>query len=158
MKEQDLYWLAGFLEGEGSFLAGPPSCPNMPSISAVTTDEDVASKAAKLLGKSYWRISEKRSEENGWKTPFVTRIRGKKAVDIMIKLRPLMGERRQSQIDKAVKSYNGSYYKLDAETVKSIKTLLARGFTQTSVAKKFGICRETVNKIHNKKIWTEVEL
>ena len=28
----ELHWLAGLLEGEGSFMAGPPSSPGLPII------------------------------------------------------------------------------------------------------------------------------
>jgi hypothetical protein len=41
-QQETLIWLAGILEGEGSFMKGPPSSPNRPVISMVTTDIDVA--------------------------------------------------------------------------------------------------------------------
>jgi hypothetical protein len=37
----EFHWLAGWLEGEGSFLAPPPSDPRRPRISATTRDQDV---------------------------------------------------------------------------------------------------------------------
>jgi hypothetical protein len=30
IEESDLHWRAGLLEGEGGFLAGPPSAPRSP--------------------------------------------------------------------------------------------------------------------------------
>ena len=49
MKETDLTWLAGLLEGEGSFLKAPPSDPNCPRISLEMTDKDVVERAALLM-------------------------------------------------------------------------------------------------------------
>ncbi len=37
----ELHWLAGLLEGEGSFMVGPPSDPRRPAIAVQMTDEDV---------------------------------------------------------------------------------------------------------------------
>lgn len=49
--EHDRYWLAGLLEGEGSFLKGPPSAPRYPVLSLQMTDEDVVARVAAMLGR-----------------------------------------------------------------------------------------------------------
>jgi hypothetical protein len=49
--EFELYWLAGLLEGEGSFVKGPPSRPNCPIVQLAMTDGDVVERAARLLGR-----------------------------------------------------------------------------------------------------------
>ena len=53
MIARDLYWLAGLLEGEGSFMRGPPSRPNMPAIAIQMTDEDVIQRVAQLWAVCY---------------------------------------------------------------------------------------------------------
>jgi hypothetical protein len=42
----ELAWLAGLLEGEGSFMPGPPSNPRMPIICLAMNDEDVMARRA----------------------------------------------------------------------------------------------------------------
>ena len=37
----EIAWLAGLLEGEGSFMPGPPSNPRMPIICLAMNDADV---------------------------------------------------------------------------------------------------------------------
>lgn len=48
----DLYWLAGILEGEGSFMKGPPSAPNSPVVSCNMTDLDVIEKISKIFNRT----------------------------------------------------------------------------------------------------------
>lgn len=106
MDDKDLYWLAGLLEGEGSFLAPVPSSPRLPIIQVSMTDEDVIARVAALWGKAAYRArSDSRSAERGWKTPYAVQLRGSKAVHLMRLLRPLMGLRRQAQIDRALSGY-----------------------------------------------------
>ena len=95
-----LCWLAGLLEGEGSFLAGPPSMPNSPAIVLAMTDDDIVDRVATIFGNAVFRTD--RGHERGWKPAFITRIRGGRAAQWMTDLRPLMGERRQAQIDRAL--------------------------------------------------------
>ena len=153
MEKCELYWLAGLLEGEGSFYPGPPSSPNLPILSVSMTDEDVIAKVASLLGVTY-NLQKSRHEK--WKESYCAKVKGRTAVELMKKLKPLMGERRQSQIDKALISYDGKYSKLNEERVLQIKRDLSSGLTQKAVGLKHGVSRETVNKIKNEKIWKEV--
>lgn len=98
--ETELYWLAGLLEGEGSFLAGPPSSPNCPRIQLPMTDRDVVEHAACLFDRPVWRSD--RGRELGFKPVFLTSVKGAAAIRLMTALRPVMGERRRSQIDHAL--------------------------------------------------------
>lgn len=151
--ECDLVWLAGYLEGEGSFMRGSPSQPNLPVIQVMATDEDVILRVANMFGTACQKI---KSRSQKWKQAYSTRLRGKKAVNFMMSLKPLMGKRRQQQIEKALASYNAKSYKLTEDIVKQIKIALQQGKKQGVVAKEFGLRRETVNKINCGKFWSDV--
>jgi hypothetical protein len=99
---EDLCWLAGLLEGEGSFVAGPPSAPRSPAVQIWMTDRDVMDRVGALLGVAVMVVPSRRA---GWRTAYSVRMRGSRAVLWMHLLRPLMGERRRKQIDQAVASY-----------------------------------------------------
>ena len=99
---RDLHWLAGLLEGEGSFLAGPPSAPRYPVVALQMTDEDVVARVARMFGRKVGRWQSGNAREQ---PVFLVRITGAKAVAWMTALHPLMGDRRRMQIDRALASY-----------------------------------------------------
>lgn len=102
MTDLDLAWLAGLLEGEGSFQRGVPSKPTQPRVMLNMTDEDVVTRAARVMGVvSVVRVR----VQPGRKPVFQIALRGARAVALMQLLRPLMGQRRQRQIDEAVACY-----------------------------------------------------
>lgn len=103
MTDAELCWLAGLLEGEGSFCKGPPSRPNSLQVSLQMTDEDVVARAANLFGVAYSRGTPKKK---AWKYTYRTLLRGYPAAALMKQLRPMMGQRRQGQIDRALASYD----------------------------------------------------
>jgi hypothetical protein len=47
----ELHWLAGLLEGEGSFMPGPPSNSRMPIIAVAMNDADVMSRLGRIFGR-----------------------------------------------------------------------------------------------------------
>lgn len=98
--ELRIYWLAGLLEGEASFLAPPPSKPGRPIFRLPMTDRDIVERAAKLFGRAV--TTSHRGRDRGWKPVSITAIQGAAAVYWMRLLRPLMGEQRRSQIDRAL--------------------------------------------------------
>jgi len=98
-----LHWLAGLLEGEGSFLKPPPSSPNSVVISLQMTDEDIVSRVSSIFGVKYHRIVPKNT---AWKDSFSIVLRGVKAMELMKRLQPLMGSRRQKQIQDALGRYD----------------------------------------------------
>jgi hypothetical protein len=70
------------------------------------TDSDVVERAAKLLGAaSRHQHQPARYAEKGWKPVFIVGVRGARAVEVMRDLYPLMGQRRQAQIDRALATY-----------------------------------------------------
>jgi hypothetical protein len=102
MDDKDFYWLVGLLEGEGTFLKSPPSKKNCISIQLQMTDEDIIKKAAILFDVSYCLCKPKKKHH---KVSFKFSVRGSKAEEWMKKLKPLMGERRQNQIENALSQY-----------------------------------------------------
>ncbi len=97
---ESLYWLAGLLEGEGSFLKGPPSSPRCPIVHLPMTDQDVVERAARLFGRSVTPWDRRSTPPR--RRVFFTRVKGAPAAMVMRRLHPLMGSRRQAQIDVAL--------------------------------------------------------
>lgn len=133
----DLHWLAGLLEGEGSFLKGPPSAPRHPVLALQMTDEDVVARVAAMFGRkvSCWQPREAR-----WQRTFVVRVTGAKAAAWMTALRPLMARRRQGQIDRALASYEPRPSALlDDGSARAALALLQSGGSVREVARRFGV-------------------
>jgi hypothetical protein len=95
-------WLAGWLEGEGSFVAPPPSDPRRPRIAGVTSDHDVVVEVARLLAVTPTSTDQNRTQTQGWSPTWRVLKRGQGAVRLMQALKPLMGRRRTEQIDEAL--------------------------------------------------------
>lgn len=135
--ERDLHWLAGLLEGEGSFMRGSPSKPHLPSIQCAMIDQDVVARAADILGCGVTTVSPRQSH---WKESYAIRVRGAAAVEWMTALRPLLGTRRKAQIDRAIATYeNHSNRRLDDAAASKALELLAGGSSVREVAERFGV-------------------
>ena len=136
ISERDLCWLAGLIEGEGTFLAGPPSAPRTPAIQVSMVDRDVVERAGSLLEGSVQVV---RSRRANWRTAYCVRIRGIRAVLWMRRLRPLMGTRRQKQIDRALAGYGPDPRRVldDARAADALRRLSA-GESVKQVADRFG--------------------
>jgi len=148
MHRDDLLWLAGLLEGEGSFMKGPPSRPHIPAISISMTDEDVIERVGQLL-QAKPTVS-KRGANRGWKPAYIVCLRGSRALELMKELRPLMGRRRQSQIDAAVASYRrkpNPTYKLTQGEVLVIRRRADAGEELRVIAKDYGVDHSLVWRI-----------
>ena len=99
----DLFWLVGLIEGEGTFDGGPPA-DRPPAIAVVMTDRDVIDRVARLWDRGTIRQRPRLSQ---YKDPFATRIRGARAAEWMRLLYPLLGERRQARIVRALAGFEG---------------------------------------------------
>jgi hypothetical protein len=133
----DLHWLAGLLEGEGSFMAGPPSSPGLPVVAVNMTDEDVMARLGRIFERKVHLI---RPRNARWQTSYQVRAHGRDAVRWMILLRPLMGVRRQAQIDRALASYAPRPVALlSDETARAALAALTTGDTVKEVAARFGV-------------------
>jgi hypothetical protein len=142
LSPQQLHWLAGLLEGEGSFLKPPPSSPNNISVTVQMTDEDVIARVAGLIDASCHKC-----DGRGYKPTFRTTISGRRACDLMLRLRPLMGTRRQGQIDAALAKHNPRRRILSVGTRQEIVAEFTGGDKATDIAEKHGIAREHVYRI-----------
>lgn len=105
MTEAEVAWLAGFLEGEGTFYI--KSQPNrnyrIPTIKVGGCDKDVIERAAKLLGSESLQFERRRQEH--WKDQWKVQVYGKRAVGIMQQVLPLMGERRATKIKEVISAW-----------------------------------------------------
>jgi hypothetical protein len=133
----DLHWLAGLLEGEGSFLKGPPSAPRHPILALQMTDEDVVARVAAMFGR---RASGWQPREARWQRTFMVRVTGAKAVAWMTALHPLMGQRRREQIDRALASYEPrTSTLLDDRSAREALARLRSGSSVREVAAHYGV-------------------
>ena len=137
-------WLAGYLEGEGSFVKGPPSAPNSPRITVQSTDEDVIQMVAALFGRAYFRP---RSSQPHFKQCFATHIKGAAAIDLMILLRPYMGSRRQESIDAAIASGAALRTPLTPRQCRDVRDRHAAGESLRSLGRRFDVSHETIRRI-----------
>ena len=94
----DLIWLAGLLEGEGTFDLHRQKYPR---IRLGMTDRDVVGRAASLMGSGI-RMS---IPLDGTRTMFHTEISGARAAEIMRTLLPQMGARRSGKIGQILGGY-----------------------------------------------------
>lgn len=105
-------------------------------------------RVAALWGVAYHEVRQQRSHLMGWKPNYYVHLRGKPAAELMERLLPSMGERRQLQIRRALASYNPYLrYKLRPEQIAEIRKLLAEGWTHTAIALKYSVDRSTVSHI-----------
>ena len=155
VKYEELTWLAGLLEGEGSFMRGPPSEPNRVRISVDMTDEDVIRKVAVLMEASYVECGKDRRNTK-WKPYFRVMVRGNKAARLMRLVFPLLYSRRQAQIDRALLGFiaresGDNARKLSEDDVRMIRR---RPDEKAAVlSREFGISRAQVRRIRDNKSW-----
>ena len=132
----DLCWLAGLLEGEGTFIAGPPSAPRTPAIQVSMADRDIIERVATLLDCAVTVVPARR---DGWRTAYSVRVRGPRAVEWMRRLGPFLGKRRQGQIDRAIACYAPDPTRLlDDDRAAEALERLCRGESVKEVAERFG--------------------
>ena len=94
--EKEIYYIAGLLEGEGSFCAQTNNHGyRYISIKVKMTDYDIIKWVA-----DKWEVNIYKEEfENHWKTAYIAQLRRKKeCLELMNMILPLMGERRQGRI------------------------------------------------------------
>jgi len=159
MKDSDKYWLAGILEGEGSFSAGPPSQPNQPRIQIQMSDKDIIERVADLFGVNY--IHEAVPEKENWSTTYKVEVKGGPAMELMNLLKPLMGRRRTQQIEDALASYDEkklseAHSDYSRERVERAWKLIQEGERLIDVSKRLNMKYQFVRDLNTGRTWTTV--
>jgi len=114
------------------------------------TDKDVIERVSRLLGAGIYVVPTAR-RNSVWKPSYRVILRSNRAVQLMLQLKPLMGMRRQQQIEAAIAARNAalstrrrSNYKLTPAQRRSIAERLDNGERAVDLAAEFGIAREYV--------------
>lgn len=161
MKNSDLYWLAGLLEGEGCFRF---SDSNSPVVTVHMTDRDVVGRASLLLGGT---LRGPYTREGNRKPQWKVTICGDRAMTMMRTLCPLMGSRRAAKITEILKlaenrkgrpkgEFNHKA-KLRSEWILLIRELCKRGVYQTELAKLCGVSNVTIFDVANGRTWKHIK-
>jgi hypothetical protein len=135
-------WLAGLLEGEGTFLRPAPSNPRSPIISCRMTDLDVVELVAAAFGTSV-----QANDKGHFRTEYAATIRGSRAAELMGLLRPMLSARRRAAIDRALKDYSPPAHKLSFDLAEEIRRRHADGETVSSLARRFNVARQSIHPI-----------
>jgi hypothetical protein len=118
-------------------MTGPPSSPGLPVLAVSMTDHDVMSRLGRIFDR---KVHVVRPRNVRWQTSYQVRVHGREAVRWMRLLRPLMGARRQAQIDRALASYAPRPVALLTDvTARAALDALAGAATVKSVADRFGV-------------------
>ena len=119
MEPEDLAWVAGLLEGEGSFTLRKS---NVPKIHCQMTDEDVLLKLQeKCGGKIYFSERTEEQRAKNWKDSWTWNLQGRPAADLMRELMPHMGKRRSEKIKEILSIYSKHRLKIDGERERQLK-------------------------------------
>lgn len=106
LSEANCAWLAGLLEGEGYFGTVNSRVKGKvyryPRVGVTMTDRDVVERVAALFGTSVGTV---KPGPQSRLTSYRFTLVGSRAADLMRRLRPWLGRRRQSQIDAALGEY-----------------------------------------------------
>jgi hypothetical protein len=139
-----LSYLAGLLEGEGSFQKPCPS-KRGPAVALEMTDRDVVQLAADLLEV---QVFPNRARQVGYKDSFVCRLRGGSAADLMQTLSTRLGERRNEQISRALANWQPTRQRrwLATEIAEMVR-LRAAGQTPSLIAAHYGVQSKRVSDL-----------
>lgn len=144
MDKHDIYWVAGLLEGEGSFTS---KANKFPRVTCEMTDEDVIKKLHSLLGGQLYKPTKRQSH---WKQSWQwTYVKSHEAAAFMQKIYPYMGERRKKQIDNTLKKWHQYQKQLKEKELHYLaagKYYKRHSVSLRAVAKKYNIAAETVRK------------
>ena len=103
ISRDDILWLAGYLEGEGSFHVTNSSAGIIASLK--TTDEDIAKKVGAIWGSPIQGPYPGSHNGKLGKDFFNTRVTGGRAAAWMMTLYKFMGKRRKLQIIECIRSW-----------------------------------------------------
>jgi hypothetical protein len=99
-------WLAGLLEGEGSFLSARSDAYRYPQVQMTMCDRFVLERAMDLMPSSrIYVITDKRNAERGWSQAWMVRVSGPPAAAVMRAVLQWMGSRRTRAIDRSLSAW-----------------------------------------------------
>ena len=101
---RNIRWLAGILEGEGSFSMSKRSNP---CIQMGTNDKDVALRAAAILGVPYSTHAHELRSPGSYSCNYRLRAGSNLAIQWMMTLYSLMGNRRRAKIRELLDYWKG---------------------------------------------------
>lgn len=147
VESENLYWAAGLLEGEGSFQVS--SSTSTPFISCGMTDLDVLERLQEILGGNLYGPFQGRDHH---KPSWTWMLKGRASVSVMELLKPLMGSRRQSQIDHSLSTWGAKQQEINERSEARVANVEAavQYYLSMSVrsmrkaAKKFGVSHNTI--------------
>ena len=117
MKETELYWLSGIVEGEGCFTWDKNR--HRPQVYVGMTDEDVMERVAELMQTSLIRTHSPSHKDKGFKPTFHAKVMGQRAIYLIDVLYPLLGKRRQTRADELKEMYNNRPNKKRSRLIES---------------------------------------
>ena len=156
MKTEDIAWLAGLLEGEGTFRFYGAT----PGVRVAMTDKDIIERAAKLMGGNIGY------EFGTKKLVWTTGIYGNQALSLLEQILPYMGQRRTAKIkdvmqqaaDRPGKPKGSRVHsaKLREEDISILRQRLQAGVSQHQLSREYGVSVTAIWAIAREKTWTHV--
>lgn len=113
VRVRDITWLAGLLDGEGSFTY---KLKGGPSVKVSMTDRDVVDRVARMLGCGVYLTKTTRTGKKMW----IARVVGPRARGWMMTMYTEMGVRRRAQIAKSLHLWRKLSH-VDARYMKACK-------------------------------------
>lgn len=145
MKLTDLHWLAGLLEGEGSFYLGESSTP---SIVVTMTDLEPVRKASILMGSK--SVTSSTVTSAGKRVYRTSLSRAKKVRKLLLLLMPLMSPRRQGQIERLISRCN----KMEDDYISGFQKaelvtylVKVKGVSQAELSRRTGISDSVIHNV-----------
>ncbi|HEX4500592.1 MAG TPA: hypothetical protein VH187_05380 [Scandinavium sp.] len=125
MTELELVWLAGLLEGEGSFHVGRNYSGRgwYVQVRVNMIDKDVIAKAAALMQCSCLLRYEPSMRRRGYKPQYKATLHAQRAIDLMYKLLPHMGDRRSARIKEIIRVWEDRYNHKPAREYNTLEEL-----------------------------------
>jgi hypothetical protein len=145
LEENRIAWIAGILEGEGSFIIRPNGGI---LICCTMTDFDVLERIQKSVGGSIYTHRRKQKEYH--KSSWTWNIYGEKAYTLTKQILPYLLSRRSEKAYKMMKTYENSNRVKAKNNQEKIKHLYKeRNLTHKTIAEMFKISRSYVSHILN---------
>ena len=105
-REARMAWLAGLLEGEGSFISAGFDGHHYPQVQMTMCDRYVLDRAMSLMPSSrIYTIKDERAVERGWSQAWMVRVSGAPAALVMKTVLRWMGSRRTNAIDRSLAAW-----------------------------------------------------